>query len=144
MLKIIEIQFQTPIYNAMVGLRYRVLRKPLGLQFTKEQLEAEKNETHLAVMLQETLIGCVLLAAQDKLTVKLRQMAIESDFQGQGVGKSLLKYAESVALQKGFQKIILHARENAVGFYQQSGYRVVGQPFIEVTLPHARMEKLLR
>jgi len=128
----------------MVGLRYRVLRKPLGLQFTKEQLEAEKNETHLAVMLQETLIGCVLLAAQDKLTVKLRQMAIESDFQGQGVGKSLLKYAESVALQKGFQKIILHARENAVGFYQQSGYRVVGQPFIEVTLPHARMEKLLR
>ena len=29
----------------------------------------------------------------------------------------------------------------AAGFYQRLGYTVVGQAFVEVTIPHVRMEK---
>ena len=33
---IYPIEFATPEYDEAVGLRYRVLRKPLGLEFTTE------------------------------------------------------------------------------------------------------------
>jgi predicted GNAT family N-acyltransferase len=144
MLKIIETQFQTAIYCEMVDLRYRVLREPLGLQFTKEQLEAEQYETHIAATLNETVVGCVLVAAYDGMTAKLRQMAVEPSYQGTGIGKALLENAEYVASRSGFRKIILHARKGVVAFYKQAGYSTVGKPFIEVTIPHFRMEKFLQ
>ncbi|MEO8175011.1 MAG: GNAT family N-acetyltransferase [Sediminibacterium sp.] len=37
----------------------------------------------------------------------------------------------------------MHARESAVGFYEKHGYKVVGDEFVEVTIPHFIMEKEL-
>jgi predicted GNAT family N-acyltransferase len=37
----------------------------------------------------------------------------------------------------------MHARVNAVGFYEKVGYRVHGDQFVEVTIPHYVMEKQL-
>ena len=37
----------------------------------------------------------------------------------------------------------MHARETAVGFYEKLGYKVVGDKFTEVTIPHYVMEKKL-
>jgi predicted GNAT family N-acyltransferase len=71
-------------------------------------------------------------------------MAVEPSYQGTGTGKALLENAEYVASRSGFRKIILHARKGAVAFYKQAGYSTVGKPFIEVTIPHFRMEKFLQ
>ena len=38
---------------------------------------------------------------------------------------------------------LMHARANAVGFYEKMGYKVIGDEFIEVTIPHYVMEKRL-
>jgi predicted GNAT family N-acyltransferase len=35
----------------------------------------------------------------------------------------------------------MHARKTALGFYEKLGYRVAGDEFIEVTIPHYVMEK---
>jgi predicted GNAT family N-acyltransferase len=37
----------------------------------------------------------------------------------------------------------MHARNNALGFYEKVGYKVKGEPFIEVTIQHFVMEKEL-
>jgi predicted GNAT family N-acyltransferase len=37
----------------------------------------------------------------------------------------------------------MNARKNALGFYDKLGYKVVGDEFLEVTLPHFTMEKEL-
>jgi predicted GNAT family N-acyltransferase len=37
----------------------------------------------------------------------------------------------------------MHARKSATGFYEKLGYTTDGQEFLEVTLPHVVMEKLL-
>ena len=38
------IDYGTPEYAEMVKLRQQILRTPLGLTYSKEELEAEKNE----------------------------------------------------------------------------------------------------
>ena len=41
----------------------------------------------------------------------------------------------------GVTFFVLHARQNAAGFYEKSGYRAVGDLFTEVGRPHLRMER---
>jgi len=60
-----------------------------------------------------------------------------------GVGATIISFAENIAKDRGFKYIIMHARDTAIGFYQKFGYRIVGDAFTEVNLPHHIMEKAL-
>jgi ribosomal protein S18 acetylase RimI-like enzyme len=130
-------------YQQMVQLRNEILRRPLGLQFTPEELEKEKEEILIGAFEEEKMLGCCMLIKQDPITVRLRQMAVLNNLQGKGIGRALMQFAENIARDRGFQKITMHARKTAVGFYEKLGYRVCGQEFEEVTIPHYVMEKLL-
>lgn len=127
----------------MVEMRYNILRKPLGLNFSPDELAREKEDILIGCFEEDKLEGCCLLTKLDTQTVKLRQMAVTSGLQGKGIGRVLLIFAENIARDKGFKKLTMNARKNAVGFYEKLGYNVVGDEFIEVTLPHFKMEKEL-
>jgi predicted GNAT family N-acyltransferase len=53
-------------------------------------------------------------------------------------------FAKKLALDKGYTKIMMHARDSALGFYEKMGYKIVGNMFNEVGLPHYFMEKELK
>jgi GNAT superfamily N-acetyltransferase len=130
-------------YKQMVDMRYTILRKPLGLAFSLEELEREKEDILIGCFEEDKLEGCCLLTKVDKHTLRLRQMAVLSGLQGKGIGRVLMIFAENIARDKGFTKIVMHARKNALGFYSKLGYKVVGNEFIEITIPHYIMEKEL-
>ena len=140
-LKIID--HGTAEYERMVKLRDEILRKPLGLSFTKEELEKEKNNLHIVAYEDERMLGCCMLLEEDPETVRLRQMAVMNDLQGKGIGKALMQFAENLARDRGYKKITMHARKNALGFYEKMGYKTRGKEFEEITIPHYVMEKEL-
>jgi GNAT superfamily N-acetyltransferase len=142
-LKIVEATYDTPLYEALLDLRDRILRQPLGLKFTEEQFLAEKNDIHLAALNEEILVGSIVLTPLSKTKIKFRQMAIEATYRGRGFGKLLIDRAENIARDRGYCHVVLHARETAVGFYQKSGYQTIDKPFIEVTVLHRKMEKFI-
>lgn len=127
----------------VIALRTRVLRAPLGLEYTPEQLAAETDQIRLVASIDGKIAACVMLSRIDDTTVKIRQMAVDPHHQGTGIGMTLLHYAESVARNQFYKSVELHAREAAVGFYERAGYTVTGEPFTEVTLPHRKMLKHL-
>jgi GNAT superfamily N-acetyltransferase len=130
-------------YAAIVQLRRRVLRLPLGLDFTPEQLATEAADHHLAAYDGEALVGCLLLTDRGEGTVQMRQVAVEPARQGQGIGAVLVRESECRARELGFTQMMLHARDTAVAFYEKLGYACVGEPFVEVSIPHRQMEKAL-
>ena len=142
-IEIKEIEFDSPEYKDEVELRDKILREPLGLNFTAEQLKSEENEHHLGAYLSGKLVGCLLLKPVDCKTIKMRQVAVDGTYQAKGIGKKLVEYSERLALEKNFDKIILNARDTAVKFYLKLGYRIEGEMFIEVEIPHYRMSKKL-
>lgn len=144
MIEIKEIKHDSGEYREEIILRDRILRKPLGLNFTKEQLNSEKNEFHFGAYLSGKLIGCLLLKPIDNRRVKMRQVAVDEKIQGKGVGKKLVEFSEQFAFEKGYSEIILNARDTAVQFYLKLGYEVIGEMFIEVTIPHYKMRKILK
>lgn len=139
-----QIDYGTKEYDQMVKLRYEILRKPLKLNFSEEQLQEEKNDILIGAFEEDKILGCCLLTKQDNNTVRLRQMAVANNLQGKGIGASMMNYAENIARDAGFKKIIMHARKTAIGFYEKLGYTVTGEEFTEVSIPHFVMEKRLR
>jgi len=131
-------------YKQMVELRNEILRKPLELTFDPEELSREKEDILIAAFEEEKMLGCCLLTKVDSQCVRLRQMAVQNNLQGKGIGAAMMNYAENVARDAGYNKIIMHARKTAIGFYEKLGYKVTGNEFEEITIPHFIMEKKLR
>jgi len=140
-LKIID--YGSPEYQQMVKLRDAVLRKPLGLNFTPEDLETEKDNILIAAFEEERMLGCCMLVEERPDIVRLRQMAVLNALQGKGIGRALMNFAENIARDRGYKIVKMHARNNSIGFYEKVGYKKKGDEFIEVTIPHYVMEKLL-
>ncbi len=133
----------SPEYRQMVKLRDDILRKPLGLGFTPEELEKEKENMLIAAFEDEDMLGCCMLVEENGSTVRLRQMAVLNDLQGKGIGRALMGFAENLARDRGYRTLSMHARKNTIGFYEKMGYKVASEEFTEITIPHYIMEKRL-
>ncbi|MDB5198101.1 MAG: GCN5-related N-acetyltransferase [Chitinophagaceae bacterium] len=139
-----QIDHGTKEYQQMVELRNEILRKPLGLTFDPEELAKETKDILIAAFEEDKILGCCLLTKVDNQCVRLRQMAVQNNLQGKGIGAAMLNYAENVARDAGYYKVIMHARKTATGFYEKLGYKITGKEFEEITIPHFIMEKGLR
>jgi predicted GNAT family N-acyltransferase len=130
-------------YQQMIKLRNDILRQPLGLNFTQDELDREKEDILIGAFDDDEMLACCLMTKVDNKCLRLRQMAVQNNLQGKGIGASMMNFAEIVARDKGYKRLIMHARKTVLGFYEKLGYKPVGDEFIEVTLPHYVMEKNL-
>ena len=137
------IPFGSPEYIQEVELRLAVLREPLGLTFTEAQLEEEAEEIHINCFMGEKLAGTLLLKSISVDEIKMRQVAVNPDIRGRGIGRYMVFYAEGWAKGRGYKTMSMHAREESILFYLKLGYRITGEKFTEVTIPHFKMEKAL-
>ena len=143
------IEYGSCDYHDMDDLRSEVLRKPLGLSFTAEQLQQELNDVFIAAKTQLNdnsyiLAGCCILTPVSENIVQLRQMAVSPAWQGKGIGREIIGFAEAYARSNGFGLLTMHARKEATGFYQKLGYEICGEEFTEVGIPHYEMRKNIK
>ena len=135
------IDYESPEYRSMCTLRDEVLRKPIGLRLTEEEIQRDKNDILLACIENGEAIACCILTEKNPDTVQLRQMAVSPALQQKGLGKELLSFAEKTAKENHYSVLCMHARKTALGFYAKSGYAIVGEEFTEVGIPHFEMRK---
>ncbi len=143
--QILIVPFGSVLYDEAVELRNRVLRVPLNLQFTSPQLSKEWKHYHFVYLDQISMkvIGVLVMAPVDSVTVKMRQVAVDPFCQGQGIGRAMVVFAENWARINGFDRIKLSARKQAVPFYSKMGYKTHGEEYLEVGIPHRDMYKNL-
>lgn len=138
-----KINTLSKLFPQVFDLREAVLRKPLGLSLYQEDTSGDQEDDIFVALEEDKVIACLMAKDLGKGVLKLRQMAVDNFCQGRGIGKLLMQEAEADAKKQGFKRIELHARQNAIGFYQQLGYTTYGDIFTEVTIPHQAMEKLV-
>ncbi len=140
---VFEALLGSDLYRQALRLRQAVLRQPLGLTVTEEELADDAMRQHFCAVSYGIVIGTVSLRPLDEATLQLKQMAVAEDRRREGVGKRLLDHAEGWARGAGFLHLVLNARMGAEGFYAHFGYLGEGEPFDENTIPHIRMTKRL-
>lgn len=126
-------------------LRWRILRAPWNQPKGSEQDELEGKAIHIiAVDEDEKIVGCGRAHFNTEDEAQIRYMAVETNWQGKGVGKLILDELEKRVVEKGAKKIILHARENVVKFYEKAGYKFVKPSHtLFGSIPHFLMEKTM-
>ena len=139
-----EIQFASDEFQQECELRQAVLRAPLGLNLYDEDLDAERGQWHFGLFDPSAgLVACVIAVPLASTSAKIRQMAVHPAQQGRGHGRTILQHLEAHLARRGSVHLNMHARLTAVGFYEKLGYARSGPEFIEVGIPHVRMEKHL-
>lgn len=139
-----EITWDSDEYRQTLQLREQVLRIPIGLALSPDDIADEDAQFHFTIVEGAALFGCVVAKPLDRGVVKLRQMAVSPLRQRAGIGRQLIAHVENVLRERGFQHIELSARETALGFYEKLGYRSQGEFYSEQGIAHIRMLKQLR
>lgn len=125
-------------------LRWRVLREPWSQERGQERDEHEAGAVHLGAWLGDRLVGVGRLHFIAAASAQIRYMAVETDVQGQGIGGRILEELERRAQRAGARRIILNARDRALRFYQQHGYKVThSSETLFNAIPHWEMQKPL-
>ena len=87
------------------------------------------------------VIACNVVKFLENGDAKIRQVATHPSHQRKGLGSLLNKKTEEILIENGIKKVVLHARINAVPFYEKLNYRIEGDSFEEVGIKHFRMFK---
>lgn len=116
-------------------IRHPVLRA--GKSIDSCVFEGDNHETtiHLGLYINTKIIGICSFFKNNNKNIfqehqyQLRGMAILKEFQGKGLGSTILSYGEIFLKEKKTKTIWCNAREVALHFYKQNGYQVIGNPF---------------
>ncbi|ORX91778.1 N-acetyltransferase GCN5 [Basidiobolus meristosporus CBS 931.73] len=123
--------------------------------FVKEQNCKEENECDeydpiclhwLAYYVEsdgaELPVGTVRLVEYKPRVGKLGRLAVLREYRGMKVGKALSEAVENSGREQNWEKIILHAQQDKIGFYEAVGYEVFDSNiFYEEGIPHVKMVK---
>lgn len=72
-----KFNFSSCEYAEALNLRTRILRTPLGLEFTKEELKKDEEDIHLGLFENGKLLACLTLVGGRNGRMKMRQVAVE-------------------------------------------------------------------
>jgi len=140
MISIQLIDTKHALYQSEREVRNKILLRPIGVPDHAWEMNDEKS-WHFVAVEKDNIIGCVVLVPLDPEQTKtqLMQMAVETNQQGKGIGKMLVKELLAFSLSKGIKEVVCHSREDAVPFYLNLGFEIYGEPFVEVGIQHSHM-----
>lgn len=129
-------------WEAYFHLRYVTLREPWGQVLGSERDEQDAIAKQFALFENEVLKGAGRLDAIDATTSQVRYFCVAPDSQRRGFGKKIMEAIEENAQNNSVERIILHARDNAVTFYKSLGYEAVEESYLLFgKIQHWLMEK---
>ncbi len=70
---------------------------------------------------------------------KIGRVAVLAAARRTGVGRAVMQALMEAARARGDREVVLHAQRSAEDFYRGLGFRVRGEPFDEVGIPHVEM-----
>lgn len=138
-----EIAHDSSHYEEVCRARDRILRQPLGMRLSDEDCRGEACQRHFVLVADGRLVGGVIARPEARRCVRLRQMWIETDHTGRGLGRLLLEEVARRLAVEGVERLTLHARQPVLGFYRKCGFREEGTGFLEVGIPHRKMRRQL-
>jgi len=134
----------TEEFEKYYELRWRLLRKPWNKEKGTEQDDDENNSYHLMAIKNNQVLGVARLQNISSTEAQLRYMAVDDKHHNQGIGKAIIQSMENYARKNNMHSIMLHARENAVGFYEKTGYELVEKSYLLFDcIQHYKMKKIL-
>ena len=132
---------QDPRVREAIAVRWAVFVEEQGLPADEEVDEWDGICDHLVATLDGAVVGTARLVPQDAHTVRIGRVAVRREARHLGVATRLMLRCEARAAEQGREVVRLSAQWGVVRFYEQLGYAVTGDPYLEAGLVHVAMIK---
>ncbi len=121
-------------------LRKRIYHKLFGSDF----IEASLDQHHIQIigLKGKEIISTTVLVPEGQ-HYKMQRVVVKEELTNTGIGSKMMQFCETYAKKQGIKSIYCHARDAAVRFYLRNNYIPEGDYFIEDTMPHLKMRKLI-
>ncbi len=134
----------------IIDVRHQVLRQGQPRSSCYYPEDSYKHTVHFAAKLNNEIVGCASIYKEShpdfslKQSWRIRGMAVYEVFQGRNIGTQLLETCINHAIKQKAHVIWCNARLNAVKFYKNSGFKIIGDEFdLPGIGPHFLMAKNL-
>lgn len=122
---------ESGFFDTMKNLKSRNLNANIS-KAKKILQEIQKNPNHkifVAISENDEVIGSVTLILEQKfiqnfsLWGHLENVVTRKGYEGQGIGRTLIKSVTTMAKEIGCAKIVLSCNDDKIGFYKKCGYK---------------------
>ena len=129
-------------FDKYYELRWRILRKPWNQQKGSEANDRDGDAFHILAEKDNKVIGVGCIHEIEDGTGRIRFMGIDDEYQKQGIGQNIVKLLEEKAKSNNWNIVRLWAREIAVNFYINLGYKIMADgELLFGVIKHKIMEK---
>jgi len=131
------LNWHSPKQAQLVVVREQVFIIEQHVPLSIEWDEHDADAIHLlALDASNNAIGCARILKKGRIG----RMAVLKDWRGKGVGCALLKEALAVCKQLGMTQVALSSQTHAIKFYQQAGFTVMSDAYIDANIWHVDMQ----
>lgn len=120
-----------------------------AVRFKSREEVLEKIDTFFVFEIDGSLIGCASLTSldADSGSVELGSLLVQPFYQGKGVGRKLVEYAQKLALELGYRKVVALSTQTGPFFREVCGFTPgsvddLGQARRELYLKNGRESKI--
>lgn len=131
-------------WPAVMQIRKEVFVDEQKIDLSLEFDELEPTAYHLLVLDDGHPVGVCRFFTTDK-GYKLGRFAVTKSHRGQGIGNALLQASLSEIEEVADEgtRLYLHSQTYATKFYEDEGFQVKGEEFMEDGIPHVLMEQFV-
>src|ERR1700758_4335002 len=122
------------------NLRQKVLYPAQKLY--EMEMDEDQDGMHFGAFSDNKLVAVVSLFPKG-VDFQFRKFAVEPDYQGKGIGNSLLTYITDFASTEGGKRLWCNARSTATGFYDKNGFSHTGEFFSRNGFDYEILEKAI-
>jgi predicted GNAT family N-acyltransferase len=124
-------------------IRTQVFQIEQGVAAELEFDGLDKSSTHLLAYLDSQPVGTTRVRFLDKQQAKIERLAVLPIARKRGIGKQLMLAAIELIKNSETELVIVHAQAYIQKLYQQLGFAIKDNQFIEAGITHVKMiEKL--
>jgi len=106
------------------------------------EMEEDEDGIHFGAFTDNKLVGIVSLFEKTG-DFQFRKLAVDPEYQGKGIGNTLLIYITDFAKTAGGSRLWCNARLSAIGFYEKIQFNHTGQLFSKNGFDYEILEKSL-
>ena len=106
------------------------------------EMDEDLNGIHFGAFTDNKLVAVVSLFQKED-DFQFRKFAVDADYQGKGIGNTLLTYITDFAKAEGGKRLWCNARSTATGFYLKNGFSHTGESFFKNGFDYEIWEKKL-
>jgi predicted GNAT family N-acyltransferase len=136
-----EVNWNSPEQAQLKAVREVVFIQEQHVPLYIEWDEFDETAIHLlALDAQGNAIGCARILPEKG---RIGRMAVLKEWRGQGLGQVLLDKALEICKMQGLQTVKLSSQTHAIRFYEQAGFKITSEAYIDANIWHVDMERAL-